>query len=237
MIGTEALISKESLMVHDCIALLGVTMRDSNILQDLGKDKKEIDHLVKKVTRDSTLIPQVIEGVKSPTALVRFGSAKILRRLSEIDPELLYPYWDHFVERLSEPNTFLKADAMLVIANLAVVDSGGKFEKAFDKFFSHLNDESMIPAASAAGISGKLALAKPNLQTKIVNRLVRIDDTDHGSECKNIIKGKVIESFEEFYEETSAANKRKMVDFVKGEIRNRRKSTRKKAEKFMAKHG
>jgi hypothetical protein len=211
-------------------------MKDSKILRDLEKGETEIDTLVKRVVRDSSLIPALIEGVKSSKARIRFGSAKILRRLSEIDPEPLLPYWDHFVERLSSTNTFLRSDAMYVIANLAVVESDKKFEKIFEKFYSQLNDESMIPAVNLAGVSGKLALAKPQLQVKIVNRLIKIDDTDHGSECKNIIKGAVIESFTEFYQETGAANRKKMFAFVKSETRNCRRSTRRKAERFMSKH-
>lgn len=211
-------------------------MNSSRILRDLERGKTEVDAIAKRVLKDSSLIPILIEGVDSQKARIRFGSAKVLRMVSEIDPKLLYPYWDHFVDRLSGTNIFLRSDAMYAIANLAAVDSKRRFEKIFNKCFSLLDDESMIPAANLAGISAKLALAKPNLQTRIVNKLTRIDDTKHSGECKNIIKGKVIESFEHFFEETSAANRKKMLAFVKGEFRNRRRSTRGKAERFMSRH-
>jgi hypothetical protein len=211
-------------------------MKGSSILLDLEKGKVEVDVIAEKARKDTTLIPILIEGVGSQKARIRFGSAKVLRRMSEMEPKLLYTYWDHFADRLSGENTFLRSDAMFVLANLAIVDSDRKFERIFERFYSQLNDKSMIPAANVAGNSGKLALAKPHLQTKIINRLIRIDDTDHGSECKNIIKGGVIDSFEEFYEEASRANKKKMLAFVRGETGNRRKSTRRKAERFMSRH-
>lgn len=212
-------------------------VKGSSILRELEGGKTEVEDLTKKVLKDSTLVPVLIEGVKSSKARVRYGSAKILRRLSELSPKKLYPHWSDFEDRLSADNIFLRSDALCVLVNLAGVDSHGKTERIFDKLFSQLNDESMIPAANLAGISGKLALARPNLQTKIVNRLTRIDDTRHSRECKNIIKGKAIESFGEFYEKTSAANRRKMLAFVKREVRNRRPGTRRKAEKFVSRHG
>jgi hypothetical protein len=206
-------------------------------MRELEKGKKEVEDLTGKVLEDSSLVPVLIEGVKSSKARVRFGSAKVLRRLSEMSPKMLYPYWSHFEDRLSGDNIFLRSDALCVLVNLAGVDSHGRIEKVFDKLFSQLDDESMILAANLAGISGKLALAKPNLQTKIVNRLTRVDDTGHSRECKNIIKGKVIESLGEFYGKASAANRKKILAFVKKELGNRRTGTRRKAERFVSRHG
>ncbi len=211
-------------------------MKGAKILRDIEKGKAEVGDLTKKVLKDPTLVPVLLDGVKSSKARVRFGSAKVLRRLSETNPELLLPHWDRFVTRLSDGNTFLKSDAMYVLANLAVIDSEERFEKVFDRFYSHLDDRSMIPAANVAGVSGRLALAKPHLQTKIVKILTGIDGTSHGSECKNVIKGAVIDSFGEFYEEASVANKKRMLAFVRGELKNRRRSTRRKAERFVSRH-
>jgi hypothetical protein len=65
--------------------------------------------------------------------------------------------------------------------------------------------------------------------------LLKIDSTNHSNECKNIIKGKAIDSFSEFYAKTSSPNQRKILAFVKKEMENSRNSTKKKAEKFLRK--
>ena len=119
------------------------------------------------------------------------------------------------------------------IAHLTRVDTKNKFEKIFDKYYSLLEDESMINAANIAGRSGIIAKAKPHLQSKITNKLFEIDKTHHSSECKNIIKGKAILSFNEYIDEFE--DKEEIIKFVKKELNNTRSATRKKAEKLLKK--
>ncbi len=159
----------------------------------------------------------------------------MLRLISEKNPRLLYPFWDHFERRLASENTFLRSDAMFVLGNLTAVDEEDRFEKIFNKCYKQLDDESMIPAANLVGMSGKIACFKPNLQTKIINKLLNIDSTNHSEECKNIIKGKAIVSFLRFYDKTSSANQKKILAFVKKETKNTRGATKKKADKFLKK--
>jgi hypothetical protein len=177
----------------------------------------------------------MLRSTESEVTKIKYKSAKVLKQLSEEEPEILYPFWDHFVKRLSSDNTFLRSDAAMVLANLVRVDKDKKFEKIFSKCYKQLNDESMIPAANLVGNSWKIALAAPYLQTKIVNRLIAIDRTNHTGECKNIIKGKAIDSFNKFFEGTSYANKKKILMFVKKETKNSRSSTKKRAERFLKK--
>ena len=91
----------------------------------------------------------------------------------------------------------------------------------------------MINAANIAGRSGIIAKAKPHLQDKITNKLLKIDKTHHSSECKNIIKGKAILSFNEYIDEYD--DKERIIQFVKKELNNTRSATRKKAEKLLKK--
>ena len=126
---------------------------------------------------------------------------------------------------------FLKSIGIAIISNLAKVDTKDKFDRIFDKFYNLLNDKSMITAANLVGHSGMIAKTKPKLQNKITNRLLNIDKTHHSPECKNIIKGKAILSFNEYFDE--AKDKKKIIEFVKRELKNTRPATRKKAEKFL----
>ena len=91
----------------------------------------------------------------------------------------------------------------------------------------------MITAANLVNYSGRIAKAKPSLQSKVTNKLLNIDKTNHSQECKNIIKGKAILSFSEYFEDSK--DKKKIIEFVKSELKNQRPATRKKAEKFLKK--
>lgn len=196
-------------------------------------EKKNVDaeSIAKKVVKDERLLDDLLEGVSSEKAVIKYKSLKVLMLVSEQQPKMLYPEWDFFVKLLDDDNTFLRVIGATIIANLTRVDTKNKFEKIFNKYYSLLEDESMINAANIAGRSGIIARAKPHLQGKITNKLLDIDKTHHSSECKNIIKGKAILSFEEYIGEFK--DKKKIIQFVRNELQNTRPATRKKAEKFL----
>ncbi len=196
-------------------------------------ERKGVDaeSIAKKVVKDERLLDDLLEGVSSEKAVIKYKSLKVLMLVSEQQPKMLYPEWDFFVKLLDDDNTFLRVIGATIIANLTRVDTKNKFEKIFNKYYSLLEDESMINAANIAGRSGIIARAKPHLQGKITNKLLDIDKTHHSSECKNIIKGKAILSFEEYIGEVK--DKKKIIQFVRNELQNTRPATRKKAEKFL----
>lgn len=204
-----------------------------SIMSDLGRKSTSVESITRKALKDKKALSEVFKGVTSHKPPIKYKSLKVLAHLSEKYPRVLYPKWNYFAELLSNENTFLRAVAANVIANLTVVDSKKKFEKIFDKYYNLLNDRSMINAANLAGNSGKIAVAKPHLQDRITNRLMGIGKTRHSPECKNIIKGKAILSFDIYIGEYR--NKKKILDFVRRELKNSRSATRKKAERFLKK--
>jgi hypothetical protein len=191
------------------------------------------ESITKQVSGDWSLVSKAIEALSSKEPEKKFRSGKALMILSKDYPEKLYPWWSSFTGLLSNKNTFLKVIGVTILSNLAPVDKENRFEEIFDDFYTLLDNESMIPAANVAGYSGKIAKAKPELQNRITERLLDIDKTHHSSECKNIIKGKALLSFNEYFEDSS--DKEKIVEFVKNELNNKRPATRKKAEKILEK--
>jgi len=203
------------------------------MLEDIDKKSVSVESIAKKVVNDKKLLDDLKENASSDNAAIKYKSLKVLMYLGEQQPNILYPEWDFFVKLLDSGNTFLRTIGSTVIANLTRVDTENKFENIFDKYYSLLEDESMINAANIAGYSGIIAKAKPHLQNKITDKLIDIDNTRHSSECKNIIKGKAILSFYEYIGEVE--DKTKIIQFVKNELKNPRSATKKKAEKFLKK--
>lgn len=192
-----------------------------------------IEKIAEKAMENDKILTELFEGIKSDQARVKYGSAKVLRFIAERNPVLLYPKWNFFVDLLDNENTFLKSDAINIIGNLTNLDLKNKFEQIFDKFYDLLNDESMITAANLICVSGTIAKAKPALQSKIVDKLLRIDETHHGPECKNVLKGHVINTLSSDFEKFK--DKEKIVTFIRKELKNSRPATKKKAEKFLKK--
>ena len=109
-------------------------MKGSGIVNELGKRGIEAEGLAYKVFRNPDLLSEILAGVSSAEARVRFNSAKILRIISEKQPNILYSKIGFFIELLDSKNNILKWIAIDVIGNLASVDSE-KSSKGFSGNF------------------------------------------------------------------------------------------------------
>jgi hypothetical protein len=152
--------------------------------------------------------------------------------LSEEQPKVLYPKWDYLANLLDSDNHYHRYISINILANLAVVDTKNKFDKIFDKYFSNIDGDRTMVAGQAALNSGKIAKTKPNLQTKITNRLLNIEKTHKGKQIE-LIKAYTIEAFNEYFEESS--DKNKILDFVKTQLESESPKTRKLAKEFLKK--
>jgi hypothetical protein len=214
-----------------------VGFMESKLLREIGNKSITKQDLLRKVERDFNLLPDILEGVSSSRAAVRYGCVTVLTDLSQAYPEKLYPHMDFFIALLDSKYRILTWNAMAIIANLARVDKDRKFEVMFRKYYSFLNDEYMVTVANIVGHSGKIALAKPYLTQRIADELLkveRISTTPHlTEECKRVIAEKAIESFDVFFGHIDA--KKKIIDFVKSQLNSPRKTLKTKAENFLQK--
>lgn len=193
--------------------------------------------LFEKVKKNHDLLPEVINGMNSSKAAIRYGCGKVLMDLSEVNPKILYPHMNFFVELLDNKYRILTWQAMAIIANLTRVDKENKFDEIFDKYYNFINNEYMVTVANLVGHSGKIALAKPHLAEKIVDELLKVENiktTPHlTSECKNVIAEQAILSFGMFFDQVK--NKDVIISFVKKQLNSSRKTLKSKAKEFLDK--
>ena len=175
-------------------------------------------------------ISEALEGILSKKDEIRSKSFKILLHVSEEQPKVLYPKWDYLADLLDSDNHYQRNISINLLANLAKIDTKNKFEKVFDKYFSNINGDRTMVAGQAALNSGKIAKAKPNLQTQITNRLLNIEKTHQGKQIE-LIKAYVIEAFNEYFEES--LDKKKIVNFVKAQLMSKSPKTKKVAKEFL----
>jgi hypothetical protein len=210
---------------------------ENQLLVKLADKSMTTRELLQTVEQDWTLLPQLVEGVSSSKASIRYGCSKVLMGLSEAHPTKLYPYMDSFIDLLDSKHRILIWNALAIIANLAKVDKDKKFDAAFDKYYSFLNDEYMVTVANVVGHSGKIALAKPYLIDKITNELLKVDAislTPHlTEECKRVIAEKAIESFDLFFDKVT--QKKGVISFVEKQASSSRRTLRATAENFLRK--
>ena len=209
----------------------------NSLLEQLVDKSTTKEKLKEKVKNDFDLLPEMINGMSSDKAAIRYGCGKILMDLSEETPEKLYSHMDSFIEYLDSNYRIITWQAMAIIANLTPVDRENKFDEVFDKYYSFLDNEYMVTVANVVGHSGKIALAKPNLVNRITNKLLKVENiktTPHlTDECKKVITGQAIISFGMFFNEIE--KKDEVISFVKKYLNSSRKTLKSKAEEFLNK--
>ena len=210
---------------------------ESDLLRKLAEKAITKEQLLKIVESDFTLLPQVIGGVSSSKAAIRYGCAKVLMDLSEKHPEKLYPHMDFFVSLLDSKRRILVWNAMATLANLCAVDVDKKFDAIFDKYYGFLEDEYMVTVANVVGNSAKIALAKPYLVPRITAELLRVDKISTSAhltdECRRVITEQAIKTFNQFFDKMGAEEKAKVRSFVKKHAKSPRASLSKEAELFL----
>ncbi len=76
----------------------------------------------------------------------------------------------------------------------------------------------------------------PYLTKRITKELLKIKDAEYQTpECKNVVLGHVISSFDNIFKQVE--NKIEVVNLVKAQADNPGKPTKNKAEKFIKKRG
>jgi hypothetical protein len=209
-------------------------MSTLDILRKLEEKETKDEELIEEAIRNKELLHVLLHGISSPKSRIKFRSAKILRTVSERNPRILYSNWKFFAKLLDSENNILKWNAIDIIANLTQVDSDGRFNGLFKKFYGYLYEGNLITAGHVVDNSGTIALAKPELQDKITTELLKVEEVPLPTEeCRNILIGKTIQAFGVYYDRTK--DKDEIVSFVKKQLSNTRKATRTKAEKFLRK--
>jgi hypothetical protein len=115
------------------------------------------------------------------------------------------------------------------------VDAGDRFEDIFDLFYDLLDDKSMVVAYYVAQNSAKIIKAKPELESRIIQRLLAIDETHHPPGRKELIKTGIIEAFDALFEDSGV--RPELMDFVRGQTDSESRKTAKAVKAFLEKWG
>jgi hypothetical protein len=210
-------------------------MLEAKLLQQMAQKEADAEEIADKIIKKPELLSEIFQGLSADEARIKYGCAKVLRIISEKEPEVLYPEFHFLAELLNSDRTFLRWDAIQIIANLAAVDSENRVESIFDQYFAPIPGPVMITGANVIRGAAKIALAKPQLTERIVTELLKVEKARYQTtECRNIALGHAIKSFDQFFDQIK--DKEPVIELVKKQLKNKRNSTRKKAELFIRKH-
>ncbi len=179
----------------------------------------------------------LLDGIspKTQKSVIRESCSKAVLYLSEQHPDVLLPHWAYFIGLLRSDNGFSKYVAVHVIANLVSAGDEGRFERSFTAFYKLLDDESVMVASHVAGVSGQIARAKPELRSRITQRLLGITQTHFPAEHQALIISYAILSLDEYFADTAPRDRTRILTFVQQQIDCASPKTRKLAKDFIKK--
>jgi hypothetical protein len=181
---------------------------------------------------ESQSIKNLLLSLDSTDSEIKFASAKMLMDISKRNPKALFDQMKYFVILLDCENKILKWTAIDVIANICVADPKKFSPAVFQKFLQLLSDdESMITAGHVIDNLGRIAAVKPSAREAVAKALLNLENSSRNSECKNILLGKAILAFSQFYRNFD--NRREIVEFAKRQLQNTRHATQVKSKKFL----
>jgi hypothetical protein len=205
-----------------------------SLISDLINKQTGLESAAKMALADNSILSELLEGIQSSQDPIRYNSFKVILLISENHPKTLYPQWSLFEKMLDSNNGYFRLIAIQIIANLTKVDTGNRFEKLFDKYFGELSSEKTMTVAHAVSNAGKIARAKPGLQSTITDKLVKLDSIYKGKQI-DLVKGYTIETFNRYFNEATVKDKNHILEFVRKEQTSRSPRTRKIAVDFLNK--
>ena len=210
-------------------------MKTNTLQTEINDKSTTIEKLAVEVVRRVELLQEAFDGLGADTARVKYGCLKLLRIISEIKPDILYPEIGRLIRLLDSENNILKWGAIITVGNLAVVDSEKKIDRILDRYLQPISGHVMITAANVIGGAGKIARAKPQLADRIAQAVLQVETANYQTEeCRNVAIGHAIASFDLFFEHLKKPQP--VIEFVKRQLNNRRNAVKKKAARFLKKH-
>ena len=199
---------------------------------DLDKKDVDIKELAQKALTDNVLIHELLNGIVSKDNTTRSNSFNVLQIVSAEKPEILYPQWDYFHKMLISKNNYHRYIAIYILADLTWVDKENKFEDIFEDYYGILAGDKIMTASHVALNSSKIALNKPELQSKILDRLLDIDNIHQGRQ-NELLKSYVIEALRKMYPEIK--DKERVAKFIEDQMDSSSPKTRDLAACFLDK--
>ncbi|PPD58182.1 hypothetical protein [Dehalogenimonas etheniformans] len=192
----------------------------------------EIAALAKKAAADDEALAALVAGLSSKDLDSKRRSFQSLHLLIKTNPGRLYPrYWDRFAVFLDSPGVDAKYIGIYLLAGLAAVDTEDWFEDIFNKYFSLLDDNTLIAPMHVALNAATVFKAKPDLRDDIVKLLTSIDRTHHTPGRKALIASAALESLDKVYDEIE--DKQAVLDFARFYVNAPSPKARKVAKDFL----
>lgn len=204
------------------------------------KGSPDLDWLLTEAGNDPGILNTLFEIVRCERSAVRYSCTKAIRILSEQQPDKIYPYFGEAADWLRDPNSFVKWDGILTLANLAAADTQHRFAAIYEEYFGLIRDPKMVTAANVAGNAWKIVRAVPAWEPDITQRLLEVPEIvylhrkEPSPECNKVMCGHVLDCFDRYFD--LSHSQAAMLSFARSQLNSSRKAVAKKAARFLQRH-
>ncbi len=199
------------------------------------KNKEDIS---KKLNTEN--IKFLFELIESNDEL-KYQAEKSIRNVSNLNPVILYPYFERIAIELNSKNNFIKFGFILSIPNLLKVDALNKWYLIREKYIDLLDSNNLIEYSNTVKIIHIILKYRKEEAKVMIPKLLKVNNhifynkSKKSSECKNIAIGIVIDELYMLYNDFNY--KKEILKFVNKNLKNKRPQVVKKANKFIKKYG
>ncbi len=207
------------------------------ILEKISKkdfNKLKYVHLILK---DEKFRDFVVDNMLNhPKIMYYYHCFYILEKASEMKPYLFYIYWDKFSSLLKHSNSYHRNFGLILLANLAVIDTADNFSNIIDDYLGLLSDVKFMTAEVCIKNLFKVALAKSHLAKKIVSILLNFSNFSLYSDKQTSLGiGFIIEGLDVLFDKLTT-KKPEILQFVQSNSSSISPKTRKIARDFLKKY-
>jgi hypothetical protein len=195
----------------------------------------DLEEITKLCQDHRPFLDELIDNLTEKKETIRYNSVRVLTRIAEGKPEVLYPYWNVFENQLHSVNIFHILTGIILISRVIVADKENHFKSIGDDFFNLINHKNVIPVRYLLLDIWRVGKARPDYIPRIREILFSIDAINH--EHKGLLKGDALLAFAELWDLLNPGTKKKVVDFAKGLLKSESPKTQKEARRFLEKHG
>lgn len=190
---------------------------------------------VKQAGKDQVYLEELLEliGPEKQKMPERELASQIVMKISQVEPQLLYPKWSIFIDFLKEKNVFTRLVAHIVISSLIAIDTQNFIDQDLDKFLRIIHDESIIASAHGVENFPNAIKHRPDLEQIITTELLETNTRNFTHKHKELLKGSVIKAFMEYYDKSNL--QKEIKGFVKAQTKSSSGKTKKLAKEFIKK--
>ncbi len=155
-------------------------------IEQLSKlSKTEILEVVTSLSVDE--VKFLVERLSEKDDTTRYNAFLLLQKKSRLCPSV-YPYWDTFVEKLGESNSYPRSIGLMLLSENARWDDEGKFGQILDKYLKCCSDEKFITSRHAILGLANIVNASSIYDSKIKRALTTFSFTKYKENQQRLLK-------------------------------------------------